>query len=100
MNSLPIGLVEKVKAAGDHLVMLSASLIENETSNLAECYMSILSVFDGSKQYNRVQSGSFEGRCYAVGMRVQAGPSWQLETLEYTTGSTCCNVSLNRPMTN
>ena len=53
--------MEKVKACGDRLVMLSAQLITNETSNLAECYMSIRSIFDGGKQYNRVQSGSFEG---------------------------------------
>ena len=95
INSLPVRLLEKVKAAGDRLVMLSASLIENETSNLAECYMSIRSVFDGGKQYNRVQSGSFEGRCCAAGMRVQVGPSWQLETLEYATSSTSGNVSLH-----
>ena len=95
INSLPVRLLKKVKAAGDRLVMLSASLIENETSNLAECYMLIRSVFDAGKQYNRVQSGSFEGQCYAAGMRVQVGPSWQLETLEYATGSTSGNVSLH-----
>ena len=72
-----------MKACGDCLVMLSAQLITNETSNLAECCMSIRSIFDGGKQYNRVQSRSFEGRCYAAGMRVQAGPTWQLETVEH-----------------
>ena len=28
--------------------MLSSSFFENETSNLAECYMSIRTVFDGA----------------------------------------------------
>lgn len=95
INGLPVRLVEKVKAAGDHMVMLSASLIENGTSNLAECYMSIRSVFDGGKQYNHVQSGCFECRCYAPGTRVPAGPSWQLETLEYTIDSASGNVKLH-----
>lgn len=61
LHSLSNGLLEKVKACGDRLVMLSAQLITNDTSNLAEYYMSICSIFDGGKQYNRVQSGSFEG---------------------------------------
>ena len=79
LHSLPDGLLEKVKA-GD---ALSAQLITNETSNLAKCYMSIRRIFDGGKEYNKMQSGSFEGRCYAAGMRVQAGPTWQLETEEH-----------------
>ena len=93
LGGLPVGLMEKVQAVGDHLVMLSEQLIDNHTSNLAECYMSIRSAFDGGKQYNRVQSGSFEGQCYTAGMRVQAGPSWQLEALEYATSSAPRNVS-------
>lgn len=35
MSSSPIRPIEKVEAAGDRLVVLSASLIDNETSNLA-----------------------------------------------------------------
>lgn len=94
VNCLPVGLIEKVKACGDCLVMLSAQVVGNETSNLAECYMSICSVFDGGNQYDCVQSGAFEGRCYAAGMRVQAGPTWQLDTLEHVTGETSGKVSL------
>ena len=51
LSNLPVGLLEKVKACGDHLVMLSRQVIDNETSNLAECYMSIHG-FDGGKQFN------------------------------------------------
>ena len=86
LSNLPVGLLEKVKACGDRLVMLSRQVIDNKTSNLAECYMSIRSVFDGGKQFNRIQSGAFEGRCYAAGLRVQVGPTWQLQTLEHATG--------------
>jgi hypothetical protein len=70
ISSLPIRLIEKVKAAGDWLVVLSASLNDNEISNLAKCHMSIRTLFDGGKHYNHIQSGSFIGRCYAAGLRV------------------------------
>ena len=92
MNNLPVGLLEKVKACGDSLVMLSKQVIDNAAGNLAESYKSIHSVFDGGKQYNRIQSGAFEGRCYAAGLRVQVGPTWQLQTLEHATGVTSGQV--------
>lgn len=39
--------------------------VDNETSNLAERYMSVQSYFDGGKQFNR---------CNATGLRLQNGP--------------------------
>ena len=41
VGQLPQGLFSKVMACGDRLVMLTPQLISNETSNLAECYMSV-----------------------------------------------------------
>ena len=32
--------------------------------------------FDGGKQINRVQSGSWQGRCAGAGLRCNLGPSW------------------------
>ncbi len=58
LDDLPEGLYVKMLQYGDRLVMMAEQLIDNETSNLAECYMSIRSCFNGGKQYNRVQSGS------------------------------------------
>ena len=43
--------------------------------------MSIQTCYDGGKQFNWIQSGSFENRCYAAGLRLQNGPSWLKETL-------------------
>ena len=86
LQSLPEGLFAKVVACGDRLVMLAPQLISNETSNLAECYMSIRTCFDGGKQYNRIQKGSFEHRCYAAGLRVQNGRTWPLDFWKKTTG--------------
>ena len=79
VESLPPGLYNKILACGDRLVSLASKLILNQTSNLAECYMSIRCCFDGGKQYNRIQSGSFERRCYAAGLRVQNGPQWSAQ---------------------
>ena len=66
--------------------MLSRQVIDNDTSNLVKYYMSICSVFGGGKQFNRIQSGAFEGQRYAAGLRVQVGPTWQLRALEHATG--------------
>lgn len=41
IHLLPEGLFARVLACGDRLVILAEHLIHNETSNLAECYMSI-----------------------------------------------------------
>ena len=90
--SLPSGIIEKVKGCGDRLVAMSTQLISNQTSNLAECYMGIRALYDGGKQFNRVQSGSFETRCYAAGLRMQEGPKWTAEVLQTTIGSSSGKV--------
>lgn len=38
--------------------------------------MHIRSKFDGGKQVNRSQRGSWEGRCAGAGLRVNEGPEW------------------------
>ena len=86
LSSLPEGLFAKVMACGDRLVMLAPKLITNQISDLAEYYMSIRCYFDGGKQYNRIQRGSFEARCYAAGLRVQSGTKWVAELWEKSTG--------------
>lgn len=48
--------------------------------------MGMRSYFDGGKVYNHVQSGSFEGRCYAEGLRFQEGPQWITHTYQEVTG--------------
>ena len=48
----------------------------NFTTNLAEGYMNIRCKFDGGKQINRSQLGSWEGRCAGAALRVNEGPEW------------------------
>ena len=84
-TALPLGLIEQFKACRDRLIVLSAQVISNETSNLAESYMAIWALYDGGKQFIHIQSVSFKSHCYAAGMRMQ-GESWHLEALQKTTG--------------
>ena len=48
--------------------------------------MHIRSKFDGGKQINRSQSGSWEGRCAGAGLRQILGPTWGPETWKNATG--------------
>ena len=85
LSQLPDGLFRQVMACGDRLVMLAPQLIKNLTSNLAECYMGLRTICDGGKQYNRIQSGSFEHRCYTAGLMAQHGPQWNIKFWEKVT---------------
>lgn len=49
--------------------------------------MHIRSKFDGGKQINRIQSGSWQNRCAGAGLRQNLGPSWGLSTWEKVTGN-------------
>ena len=86
LDRLPDGLFFKVLRAGDRLVSLAKELIGNQTSNLAESYMGIRTYFDGGKVFNRVQSGSFESRCYAAALKFQEGPQWITHAYQESTG--------------
>ena len=76
LDQLPEGLLHKVLRAGDRLVSLASQLTDNQTSNLAEAYMGLRTYFDGGKIYNSIQSGSFQSRCFAAGLKFQKGPQW------------------------
>ena len=76
ISNLPHGLFNAVSRCCDRIVSLAPQLIANQTSNIAECYMSIRCLFDGGKYFNRVQRGSFQHRCNAAGLAIQHGPTW------------------------
>ena len=62
--------------------------VGNFTTNLAEGYMHIRCKFDGGKQVNRSQSGSWEARCAGAALRVNEGPEWGPICWEKITKST------------
>ena len=57
----------------------------NFTTNLAESYMNVRSKFDGGKQINRSQRGSWQGRCACAGLWLNIGPDWGPTTWESVT---------------
>ena len=67
-------------------------LAGNFTTNLAESWMHIRSKFDGGKQINRSQSGSWQGRCAGAGLRQVLGPAWGPEVWKNTTGNEANSV--------
>ena len=84
--TLPEDLYFRIQRAGDGLVSNSSSLIENTTSNLAECFMGIRCKFDGGKTFNRIQRGSFQHRSHGAGLRFQLGPDWACKAYRHVTG--------------
>ena len=54
--------------------------------------MHIRSKFDGGKQINHSQSGSWEGRCAGAGLRQNLGPAWGPVTWKSATGSEANSV--------
>ena len=76
ITNLTPGLFNTVAKCTDRIVSLAPQLFRNQTSNLAESYMSFWCMMDGGKQFNRVQSGSFHHRCNATGLATQHGPNW------------------------
>ena len=76
LDKLPPGLYRAIQNAGDRIVSKAAQLIQDETTNLSESYMSVRTKMDGGKTFNRIQSGSFEHRCMAAALRLQLGPGW------------------------
>ena len=49
--------------------------------------MNVRSKFDGGKQINRSQRGSWQGRCAGAGLRLNIGPDWGPITWEKVTNT-------------
>lgn len=70
------GCHHHVYSAVASLLAKAHLLIENETNNRAELFMSILARFNMGKRLNLIQRGSFQTRSYLTGLRYNKGPSW------------------------
>ena len=62
------------------LVAKASQLIDNFTTNLVEGWMHVRTKFDGGKQINRSQSGSWQHRCMGAGLRHNEGLAWAPQT--------------------
>ena len=72
-----------IQVFADNIIVVR---LGNFTTNLAECWMIIRAKFDGGKQYNRSQSGAWQGRCAGAGLRQNLGPEWGTASWERVTG--------------
>ncbi len=68
-------------------------LIQNNTSNLCENWMSIRCKLDGGKKINRTHRFSWYYRCYGAGLRRNLGTYWGPKTWE-----SCTGTPASRPM--
>ncbi len=57
-------------------ILANKNLIDNCTTNAAECWFSVKQILDGGKSRNLVQAGGFEQRMQMLGMRVVYEHQW------------------------
>ena len=65
--------------ARDRLINKASQLIDDQTTDISECYMSVRSKLNRGKQKNRIQSGAFQHRSMAAGLCLTLGPGWIAE---------------------
>ena len=69
-------MLRDVQVALSRLVAKVNQVIDNQTTNLAECWMHIHSKHDGGKVINRSQSGSWEHRYMGAGLQQNTCKDW------------------------
>ena len=69
-------LMHDIQVLVSRLVSKAGQLIHNLTTNLAENWMHIWCKFVGGTVVNRIQSGSWESRCYGAGLEKNLRKSW------------------------
>ncbi|XP_069134324.1 uncharacterized protein [Argopecten irradians] len=85
MDPLRSDILKDVALILDRVACKSARLIGNNTTNLAECWMHIRTKFDGGKNTNLCNRGSWHTRCYAGALRYNLGPTWSPQVWEKCT---------------
>ena len=91
LDELPVNMIFELDRAGDRLINKASQLIDDQTINISECYMSVRSKMEGGKQINIIQSDAFQHRCMAAGLHLTLVPGWIAETWESLFGS-CSSV--------
>ena len=80
-------MLHDISVVLSRLVAKSKQLIGNHTTNLVECWMHIRAKFDGGMVINQSQSGSWEHRCMAAGLRHNMGTEWGPQTWKTITST-------------
>lgn len=80
------GLYHHIDEAIENLLKKSHMLIDNETNNRAELFMSILARFNCGKRLNLSGRGSFDMRCDLTALRYNLGPEWHVNSYKRELG--------------
>lgn len=78
--SISNNILEKINDVLKMLIQKAPQLTTNDTSNLAENYMSLVAKFSGGKQINRGNKGSYTHRSFGAALDFQLGPEWSYLT--------------------
>lgn len=73
-------ILEKINDVLKMLIQKAPQLTTNDTSNLAENYMSLVAKFSGGKQINRGNKGSYTHRSFGAALDFQLGSEWSYKT--------------------
>ncbi|XP_063414164.1 uncharacterized protein LOC134696586 isoform X2 [Mytilus trossulus] len=80
-------IIQDVTSILNRIAEKAHRLISNTTTNLAENWMRIRTKFDGGKIYNLCNRGSWHGRCFGGGLRMNFGPKWSPIVWEQATAT-------------
>ena len=86
-SDVHVNLFKDVSAILDRVANKSPRLIENTTTNLAECWMHMRTKLDGGKVYNLCNRGSWHTRCYGATLRMNLGAKWSPIAWRKATGT-------------
>ncbi|KAJ8914142.1 hypothetical protein NQ315_016220 [Exocentrus adspersus] len=70
------GILYHIRSALDRVIRYGDNLIDNETNNRAELFMSILCKYNAGKRLNLIQRGSFQTRAHLAGLQYNEGVRW------------------------
>ncbi|KAJ8909537.1 hypothetical protein NQ315_002087 [Exocentrus adspersus] len=76
------GLFQRIEGICETVVRKAETLIDDETNNRAELFMSLLAKVNAGKRLNLTMKGSFQGRCQIVGLQYNKGPNWKQKGVE------------------
>ncbi|XP_031333159.1 uncharacterized protein LOC116182246 [Photinus pyralis] len=76
---ISIGGQHQIYAALNSILSKSELLIDRETNNRAELFMSVLARFNMGKRLNLIQRDSFQTRSFLTGLRYNEGSTWHTE---------------------
>ncbi|XP_022913996.2 uncharacterized protein [Onthophagus taurus] len=80
------GILYHIRGAMENLLKKCHKLVNNETNNKAELYMSLLAKLNCGKRLNLIQRGSFQSRAHIAAVGYNTGYRWQTHCLQKAGG--------------